>query len=285
MEIENIKKISVNSGKDKKFSTFTIILIIFGLAILFIGYQVIQISNKVSNLKISDDKMEYVYQKVGDLVNVLNTKEDSQLSYNPTETYDFKPTDNEIVPEKPAESDQNKEVLKEEILKMKDSEKLKVIRDKLVDIYQKSKERDDELGRLKQSFYDEKSNIEAWYYDKKNIKAPSSAPNSSGGIVDKLKKNLNSYVKISKVGENLSTGKKVLDIDQIPEMLSYAEILLEAGSLSQVAWILEDIATVTKQEDILTFTAKLEAYVEKHPNPNMEVQQIKELIELIENKE
>jgi hypothetical protein len=285
--MEDIKKITIDSSyKKRRFSLSSFLFLIFGCAIIFIGYQVMQISNKVSNIKISDDKMDYVYSKVNDLVNVLNTKEDSGINYNPTEKYDFKPAANEIVAEQQA-SVVNDQSMKEEIKKMNDSDKLKVTRDKLVDIYQASRQRDEDLAQVKRSFYDTKSLVQDWYNDKKNIKKePVIANGSDTGIVDKLKSNLNNYIKISKVGEDLSrNGKRILDIDQIPEMLSYAEILLEAGSLSQAAWIMEDIHSITKQEEIFAFTAKSEAFIAKYPNPNAEVQQIKDLIELIENKE
>ncbi len=259
----------------------------FGVAVIYIGYEVFSISRTVSSIKISDEKLEYIHAKVGDLVNVLNTKEESDISYDPTEKYDFKPNPDEIVADKPASEEATSRALKEEISKMKAADKIMVIRDRLVDIYQKSKEKDEQLAQLKQSFYTAKTMVEGWYNDKKNIKvADGRAPHQNGGIVDKLTKNLSSFVKINKVGEDLSSGnKKILNADQIPEMLSYAEILLEAGSLSQAAWIMEDIESITKQEEIFTFTSKVEVYLEKHPTANPEVQRIKELIELIENKE
>jgi hypothetical protein len=278
---------NTQQGKKPNFLG-TPLIIFFVLGVIFISFEVLMISKHISALRISDDKMEYVYQKVNDLVNVLNTKETSGVNYNPVEKYDFKPAEtNELIPETTVVEDDTPKILKEQLSKMKDGEKLKLVRDRLVDIYQKSKERDDDLTKLKQSFYETKTSIENWYYDKKNIKAPSAKKDAADiGIVDKLKQNLNNYIQISEVGENLANGnKKILDIDKIPEMLSYAEILIEAGSLSQAAWILEDIQSVTKQSEIQAFTAGVEAYIGKYPNANLEVQKIKELIEILENKD
>ena len=223
-------------------------------------------------------------------MNILDTREDMSVDYNPTESYDFKPGEEagELTADEPLSAQENSQALKEELGKMKDGEKLKVVRDKLVDIYQNSKLQDEELVKLKQLFYETKSQIETWFADKKGIKSVPSTPASgdNSGLMNRLKNNLGHFVEINKVGEDLSkSGKKVLNADQIPQMLSYAEMLLEAGSISQTVWIMEDIQTITKQEDIANYTAKADAYLKKYPNPNADMQAIKELVDIIENQE
>jgi len=279
---DNIKP---QPGK-KRCSFSCAVIILFFLAVTsFTAYKVLQIYKMVSGLRISDSKMEYVYQKVNDLVNVLNTK-DTSITYNPTEKYDFKPASpDELVSDKAAAAPKSNEALKQELSQMNDGDKLKLLRDKLVDIYKKSQQKDEDLTDLKRSFSDTKSAIETWYNDKKNITAkPVKEDEADQTIVGKLKKNLSNYIQISKIQENIDGDKKILDIEKIPEMLSYAEILMEAGSFTQASWILEDIASVTKQPEITTFNAEVQTYINKYPNPDMETQQIKELLDLIENK-
>jgi hypothetical protein len=292
MNINNKEAYEVVKKSSAKINKALIISLIsfFVIIIFYLTYQVSVISQKVAGINISDDKVDYVYNKIGDLVNILDTREDMSVDYNPTESYDFKPGEEagELTADEPLNAQENSQALKEELGKMKDDEKLKVVRDKLVDIYQNSKTQDEELVKLKQLFYETKSQIETWFADKKGIKPVASAPASSdnSGLMNRLKNNLGHFVEINKVGEDLSkSGKKVLNTDQIPQMLSYAEMLLEAGSISQTVWIMEDIQTITKQEEIANYTAKADIYLKKYPNPNADMQGIKELVDIIENQE
>ncbi len=284
---EVVKKSDVRNNRIAK-----ILLIVFVIVTLsYVTFTVYKISVKLSGMKISDDKVEYVYQKVGDLVNILNTKEDMGMKYNPTEKYDFKaPNSDEMVAEEPADVEQKKQILKEQLSRSNDSGKLMIIKDKLVDIFQKSKAQEDDLVKLKQQFYDTKAVINAWYGDRKNVKMTDEVQGPTkddSGVVNRLKNNFSKFVDINKVNDDLNQqgGKKVLTIDQLPQMLSYAEVLLEAGSISQTIWILEDIQTLTKQQEILDFNKAAQAYIDKYPSPNIERQQIKELIDIIENRE
>lgn len=284
---EVVKKSSI-----KKASAIQIgVVAVFLLAMIYLAVQVTVLSKKVSKISISDQKMEYVHSKVEELVKILDTKDGGMsVDYDPNEQYDFKPGgEQELTAEEPANAQENNEALKEELRSMKDKDKLKVVRDKLVDVYQSSKTRDEELIKVKQSFYDTRALVESWYNDKKGIKpaASESAPAGGDGVFNKLKQGLGHFVQVRKVaGEDLSKpGKKLITIDQIPQLLSYAEILLEAGSLSQAQWVMEDIKTITNQEEILTFSAKVEEFNKKYPNPNADMQSIKELIDIIENQE
>lgn len=273
----------VKKSSPKKI-LYNAVIAAFGFLLIYLTYQVYAISEKLASLKISDDKIEYVYEKVGDLINILDTREDMSVNYNPTESYDFKPADNELVAE-PSEENEKSKVTKEELSKMKDSDKLKLVRDKLVDIYQQSTDRESEFTKLKQSFYDTKSMVETWYNDKKNIKYSGSVgPQAeSTNIVDKLKKDLSGFVQVSKISDK--NAKDVIGIDQIPQMLGYAEILLESGSISQCLWIIEDIQTITKQKELTEFNAKAQAYIEKYPNANADMQKVKDLIDIIQNQQ
>ncbi len=280
---EVVKKSSI-----KRASALQVALVaIFLIALLYLAFQVTMLSRKVSNIKVSDEKMEYVYGKVGDLVKILDSKDDMSVDYNPNEQYDFKSAGNEeLTAEEPVTAQENSEALKEELRSMKDGDKLKVVRDKLVDIFQKSKTRDEELTLLKQTFYEVRASVEAWYNEKNGIK-PDATKSPDAGVFSRLKENLGSFVKVNKIScTDLSkSGQKLLTQDQIPQMLGYTEILLEAGSLSQAAWVMEDIQTITKQDEILKFTLKVEEFNKKYPNPNADMQQIKELIDIIENQE
>jgi hypothetical protein len=231
MNINNKEAYEVVKKSSAKINKALIISLIsfFVIIIFYLTYQVSVISQKVAGINISDDKVDYVYNKIGDLVNILDTREDMSVDYNPTESYDFKPGEEagELTADEPLNAQENSQALKEELGKMKDDEKLKVVRDKLVDIYQNSKTQDEELVKLKQLFYETKSQIETWFADKKGIKPVASAPASSdnSGLMNRLKNNLGHFVEINKVGEDLSkSGKKVLNTDQIPQMLSYAEM-------------------------------------------------------------
>jgi len=274
-------------SKDKTLNI--IFILVFVVAVSYICYQVTIISQKISEINISNDKLEFIYGKVNDLVNVLDTKEEPAIEYSTNEKYDLKSPVNELVSESavPASAKENSEALKEELAKMNDGEKLKIVKDKLVDIYQKSRVKNDDFNKIKQSFYETKSQVEVWYNQKKGIsKSPSQDLDSENGdgILNKLKKNLGQFVEINKLSASSNGGKTILNIDQIPQMLSYAEVLLDAGSLPQVAWIMEDIQALTKQEGILVFTSKIEIFNEKYPNPNSEIAQIKELIDIVENQ-
>lgn len=285
---EVIKKSSIKKASALQMA----VVAFFLLGLCYLAFQVTMLSKKVSAIKVSDDKIEYVYGKVGELVKILDSREDVSMSvdYNPNEQYDFKSGEpvQELTAEEPATAQENREALKQELKSMDDDEKLKVVRDKLVDIFQKSKTRDEELTKVKQVFYDVKTLIEAWYNDKKGIKSDTSnKATTDAGMLSRLKENLGHFVQVNKVeGEDLSkTGKKLLTVDQIPQLLGYAEILMEAGSLSQAAWVLEDVQTITKQQEILSFSAKVEEFNKKFPNSNADMQQIKELIDIIENQE
>jgi len=234
--------------------------------------------SKVSSISISDKKMDYVYKNIGNLVTILDDKQ--ALEFTPGEKYDFQPVADKA-PVAAAETPVNQDsALKEEISKLPDDKRIKVIKDRLIDIYQQSKDRDEALEAVKQSFYQTKITVENWLNN--GNKKPVPQLNANENFIDRVKNNIGEFVEINKISATTKDGK-ILSPDKIPGMLSQAEIMLEAGSLSQVIWIMEDIHTITKLEDIFGFTAKAEVYLEKNPNPKAEVQQIKDLIELIEN--
>lgn len=252
-------------------------LIIFaalGYIILLTSYTY----SKISGISISDKKIDYVYKNIGNLVNILDDKQ--TIEFASDEKYDFQPVADQVAvatAEAPANQDA---ALKEEIAKLPDDKRIKLIKDRLIDIYQQSKDRDESLDAVKQSFYQTKLIVENWLTN--GNKKPVPQLNANENFIDRVKNNIGDFVEINKISATSKDGK-VLSPDKIPGMLSQAEILLEAGSLSQVVWIMEDIHTITKLEDIFSFTAKAEVYLEKNPNPKAEIQQIKDLIELIEN--
>ncbi len=277
---EVVKKSSI-----KKVTTAQMALVaVCVIGLVYVVFKVTSISNKLSTMTISDQKVGYVYDKVGELVKILDTREDFGGEYNPAERYDFKPEADVLTSESPLTAEENREALKEELRNMNSGEKLKLVRNKLVDVFQTSKTRNEELTQVKQMFYDVKTLVEHWYNDRKGIKQSDRGADQAG-FVDRLKKNLGNFVEINKVGTDLSAGGgRVLSADQVPQMLSYAEILLEAGSTSQAVWVMQDVQTITRQEEIGAFTERAEKYLEKYPNPNADIQGIKELIDIIEEQ-
>ena len=258
------------------FGTIFVLIILSALAYIILLQTYTY--EKVSNITISDKKIDYVYKNIGNLVNILDDKQ--AIEFSADEKYDFKPVDQQIAtPEASAETSNNS-TLKEELVKLSDDKKIKLVRDRLIDIYQKSKDRDEALEAVKQSFYQTKVLIEQWYSN--GAKQPAPQITANDNFIDRVKNNLGEFVQVNKIDSTTKDGK-ILSPDKIPGMLSQAEILLEAGSLSQVVWIMEDIQTISKLEDLFTFTAKAEVYLEKNPNPKADIQQIKDLIELIEN--
>lgn len=264
--------------KKRKCLFGTIFVLIIFSALAYIILLQTYTYEKVSNITISDKKMDYVYKNIGNLVNILDDKQ--AIEFSADEKYDFKPLDQQVItPETTAET-RNNTTLKEELVKLSDDKKIKLVRDRLIDIYQKSKDRDEALEAVKQSFYQTKVLIEQWYSNGAKQAVPQIIANDN--FIDRVKNNLGEFVQVNKIDSTTKDGK-ILSPDKVPGMLSQAEILLEAGSLSQVVWIMEDIQTISKLEDIFTFTAKAEVYLEKNPNPKADIQQIKDLIELIEN--
>jgi hypothetical protein len=264
--------------KKRKCLFGTIFVLIIFSALAYIILLQTYTYEKVSNITISDKKMDYVYKNIGNLVNILDDKQ--AIEFSADEKYDFKPVDQQVItPETTAETSNNT-TLKEELVKLSDDKKIKLVRDRLIDIYQKSKDRDEALEAVKQSFYQTKVLIEQWYSNGAKQPVPQIIANDN--FIDRVKNNLGEFVQVNKIDSTTKDGK-ILSPDKVPGMLSQAEILLEAGSLSQVVWIMEDIQTISKLEDIFTFTAKAEVYLEKNPNPKADIQQIKDLIELIEN--
>jgi len=279
---EVIKKSTI-----KRLSALQVVAgIAVAVGLIYVVFQVTMLSKKVAALSISDEKMEFVHGKVTELVKILDSKDDMTVDYEARQQYEFLGNAAELTVTEPLSAQENREALKEELSRMKAGDKLKVVRDRLVDVYQRSKLRDEELIKLKQSFYEVSVLAQNWYNDKKGIKQEALEKAHNPDVFERLKQNLSHFVQVNKVaGQNTRSGQKVLTIDKIPQLLGHAEILLEAGSLSQAAWVMEDIQTITGQEELVDFSARVQIYLQKFPNPNYEILQIKELIDIIENKE